>query len=123
MDVRASTGLAEGLLGERDDRAAQPRAALDEPEGLEVAQRLADRRLARAELGRDPRLHEPLTGGVLAGRDALEQPVPDLAAERRARNAWGDGAPGAALAGGPPLVVRHAAILRPRRGSTPPGTA
>ena len=48
------------LLVEHADAGATERLGLDQSQQLEVAQRLAHGRLARAELLRDPRLDEPL---------------------------------------------------------------
>ena len=65
-----------------------PRSAeglgLDEPQQLEVAQRLAHGRLARAELACEARLDEPLPRLEVAPKDALEQEIPDLLSENGA---------------------------------------
>ena len=86
----ARTGIDLDQLGlaEAADAGAAERLRLDEPQQLEVAQRLPDGRLARAELVRDPRLDEPLARLQLAAHDPLEQDVLHLLAE----NGAGDGA-------------------------------
>ena len=72
------------LLVEHAHARAAEGLRLDEPQELEVAQRLAHGRLARAELLRDPRLDEPLARLELPARDPLQQNVLDLLAEDRA---------------------------------------
>ena len=73
-------------LAEAPDTGAAERLRLDEPQELEVAERLAHGRLARAELGRDPRLDEPLAGLELPAHDAVEQDVLHLLAQHRPRD-------------------------------------
>ena len=55
--------------------------------GLEVAERFPHRRLARAQLLRDARLHQPVAGGQLAAQDPLQQDLLHLLTEDRARDA------------------------------------
>src|SRR3712207_8460832 len=50
----------------------------DETQGLELAQRLAHRPLAHAQLARHPGLNDPLARLVRAGEDALEEHLLDL---------------------------------------------
>jgi hypothetical protein len=61
---------------------AAVRLRLDEPHGLQVAQRLPDRCLADAELGRDGALHDALTRPVGPVEDALDDPLLDRLAEQ-----------------------------------------
>ena len=74
-----------GLAEPAHARAAK-RLRLDEPQQLEIAQRLAHRRLARAELVRDARLDEPLARLQLAADDAVEQDVLHLLAQHGSRD-------------------------------------
>ena len=60
---------------------ASKRLRLDEAKELEIAEGLAYRRLARAELPREPCLDEPLAGLELAAQDALEQDLLHLLPE------------------------------------------
>ena len=83
-EARTGIDLDQLLLVEHADARAAERLRLDEAEQLEVAQRLAHRRLARAELLRDPRLDEPLARLELTARDPLQQDVLDLLAEHGA---------------------------------------
>ena len=75
--------LEQLLLRERPHRAAPIRLVVDAAELLEIAQRLAHRRLAALQLARDLRLHEPLARRVRPGHDALEDVVLDLVAQER----------------------------------------
>src|SRR5207249_4199062 len=99
--VQADRGLARGhllergpdrvdldelVLADRPDARAAERLRLDEAEQLEVAERLPDRRLARPELLRDPRLDEPVPRRVLAAQDPLEDQLLDLLAQDDARD-------------------------------------
>ena len=61
---------------------AAPRPDRHQPGGLEIAQRLAHRRLARAELARELQLDQPLAGRIVAADDALQQHVADARADR-----------------------------------------
>ena len=82
LERRAHRERLEQLLGrERAHRAAAERLVDDAAELLEVAQRLAHRRLRDAELLRDPRLDQPRAGRVLAREDALQDHVLDLLAQ------------------------------------------
>ena len=76
--------LDQLLLVEHAHAGAAERLRLDESQQLQVAQRLAHGRLARAELLRDPRLDETLPRLQLATHDPLQQDVLDLLAEHRA---------------------------------------
>ena len=78
--------LDQLLLVDHAHARAAKRLRLDEPQQLEVAQRLAHGRLARAELLRDPRLDEPLARLELAARDPLQQDVLHLLAQDGARD-------------------------------------
>jgi hypothetical protein len=62
----------ELLVVDRPDTGSAERLRLDEPQELEVAERLADRCLARSELACQPRLDEPLARLEVAAKDALE---------------------------------------------------
>src|SRR5439155_16748197 len=62
------------------------RLGLDEAEQLEVAERLPHRRLACAELGRDPCLDQALAGAVGPVQDPLEDQLLDLLAENDPRD-------------------------------------
>ena len=65
---------------------AAERLGLDEAQELEVAERLADGRLARAELARQPRLDEALSRLKVAAEDPFEENVLDLLTKNRPRN-------------------------------------
>ena len=78
--------LEEVVVGDLAHTGAAKRLRLDEAQQLEVTQRLAHRRLARAELGCDPRLDEQVAGPQLTTKDALEQDLLDLLAEDGARD-------------------------------------
>ena len=64
-----------------DERAAA-RPDRHQPGRLEIAQRLAHRRLARAELAGELQLDQPFAGRVVAADDPLEQRVADARADR-----------------------------------------
>ena len=96
-------GLEQLLLGDRAHRAAAVGLVVHAAELLEIAQRLAHRRLAALELARDLRLHEPLPRRVGPGHDALEDAILDLVAQERL------------------VERRRGAGRRPRR--VPPSTA
>ena len=61
---------------------AHPRALvgqdLDEAHGHQIAQRLADRRLADAQVARDLRFHEPVAGRVATANYRVQQGLLDL---------------------------------------------
>src|SRR5207237_1373445 len=68
-------------LRERPHRTAAVRLVVHAAELLEVAQRLAHRRLAAVQLAGDLRLDEPLARRVLARHDALQDALLDLVAQ------------------------------------------
>ena len=80
----------EGLqeLGRRRaaDTSSTEGADLHDPEGLEISQRLADGRLAGAQVARDTGLDDPGPRGVPAIEDRLEQVILDLVAQHAARD-------------------------------------
>ena len=71
---------------DRTDARSAKRLGLDEAKELEVAKRLAHRRLARAELPRKSCLDEALTRLELAAQDPLEEDLLDLLAEDGTRD-------------------------------------
>jgi hypothetical protein len=71
----------ELLVVHRPHARPAERLGLDEPQELEVAKRLADGRLARPELAREPRLDQSLARLEVPAEYALQQEVPDLLAE------------------------------------------
>jgi hypothetical protein len=75
-----------GELAVRDlaDAGAAVRLGDDEPQRLELAERLAHRRLAHAELVGDLHLHDALPGRVLALQDPREEKLLDLVAQHGA---------------------------------------
>src|SRR5262249_33739472 len=76
--------LGELLLRHLADSRPAERLRLDEAQHLEVAQRLADGSLARAQLLRDARLDEPLARRVGPVEDPLEDELLHLLAQRDA---------------------------------------
>jgi hypothetical protein len=72
------TRLEQLVSGRAADAGAAAWQDLDDAEGFATAERLADGRLARAELARDARLDDPGVGRVTARHDVLEQAVLDL---------------------------------------------
>ena len=64
------------------DEGAAARTDGDEAGLLEVAERVADRRLARAEFAGELELDQPLARPVVAGDDPLEELVADADADR-----------------------------------------
>jgi hypothetical protein len=72
------------LVGDGTNACTAERLGLDEPQQLEVPERLAHGRLARAELAREARLDEPLARLEVSPEDALEQEVLDLLSENGA---------------------------------------
>jgi hypothetical protein len=75
------------LVVDRSHACAAEGLGLDQPQELEVAQRFANRRLARSELPREAGLHEPLPGLQLAAKDALEEDLLDLLSQNGSRDA------------------------------------
>ena len=74
-------GLEQLLLGEVPNGAAAIWLVVHASELLEIAQRLAHRRLAALQLARDLRLHEALARRIGAGQDALQDELLDLVAQ------------------------------------------
>jgi hypothetical protein len=60
---------------------AAERLGLDEPQQLQVSECLANRRLARSELARQPGLDETFSRLELPPQDSLEQDLLDLLAK------------------------------------------
>ena len=85
---RRADGVGLDDLAPRRAADARPaeRRDLDDAERLEPAQRLANRRLARPELAGDLRLDDPRVGRMVAGEDALEDPILDLVGQDAARD-------------------------------------
>ena len=75
--------LAQALAHHLRDIGAAARNVGDQPGRLELAQRLAHRPLAGAELLGDPQLHQPLAGVVVAAEDAPQQRFLQPLAQRR----------------------------------------
>jgi hypothetical protein len=98
-------------FAERAHARASERLGLDHPQELEVAERLADRRLARAELGSDPRLDEPLARLEVTADDPVEQDVLHLLSEHGSGDRVHDGRGRLSVTVSPP-------VNRPRPGSS-----
>ena len=64
------------------DEGAAPRPDGHQAGGLEIAERLADRRLARPELAGELKFDQPLAGLIVAVQDTLEEHVADADADR-----------------------------------------
>ena len=82
---RAAHGvdLAQPLAHHLGDIGAAPRDVGDQPGRLELAQRLAHRPLAGAELLGDPELDQPLAGIVVAAEDSPQQRFLQALPQRR----------------------------------------
>ncbi len=81
---------SSAVVGRRT-RAPRNAVRLHDPQGLEVAQRLADGRLARPELPGDPGLDDPGARRVAAVEDRLEEVILDLRRSGRCARSrpWG----------------------------------
>ena len=75
--------LDQLVIAERTHPRAAERLRLDHAQELEISQRLAHGRLARAELARDAGLDEPLARLELSADDALQQDVLHLLPQHR----------------------------------------
>ena len=83
--LERAAGDVDLVLGARMivvDEGAAPRPDGDEARLVEIAKRLADRRLARAELFGELQFDQPLARPVVAADDPLDQRIPDAHADR-----------------------------------------
>ena len=74
--------LANLIIADDPHPGALVVAGLDQPDGFELAHRLADGRLAGVELGGDSELDQPIPGAKGAREDLLHQMLADLGRER-----------------------------------------
>lgn len=73
--------LREVDLGELPDARAAVGHRLDQPQRLQLPQRLADRRLTDPQFGGDATLDDTLAGLEFPRRDAVDEDLPDLVSE------------------------------------------
>jgi hypothetical protein len=92
LEVRPDdVGIEELTAGRSSDAGSPERGDLDDAEGLEAPQCLADGRLTRPELLRDPGLDDPRFRRVPTVQDPFEESVADLLGEDLAGQEAGGG--------------------------------